>query len=94
MPPVWGLPGWPRRNRRRINVIQILLRSGMLNSAAVTIAQRELADVAIKPPLEHIDLLDWRSFERTIELGYRHASENMVQYSAALNRSRATAVVA
>ena len=91
MPPVWALPAWLRRNRRRINVIQILLRSG--NSTAVTVAQRELADVVIKPPLEHIDLLDWRSFERAIELGYRHASENMDQYSAALNRNRPTTVV-
>jgi NTE family protein len=78
-----------RRNRGRIGVLQILLRSGMLNSAATSITQRELADVVIKPPLERIDLLDWHAFERVIEIGYRHANENMEQYWAALNRSGA-----
>ena len=53
--------------------MQILLRAGMLNSAATSIAQRELADVLLRPPLEGVDLLDWRAFEQTIELGYQHA---------------------
>jgi NTE family protein len=89
MPRLWAIPAWMRRNRGRIGVLQILLRSGMLNSAATSITQRELADVVIKPPLERIDLLDWHAFERVIEIGYRHANENMEQYWAALNRSGA-----
>jgi NTE family protein len=85
MPPLWRLPQWLRRNPRRINVIQILLRAGMMNSATAAITQRQLADVVIKPPLERIDLLDWRAFDRVIELGYRHASENLEHYWAARN---------
>jgi len=90
MPALWAIPSWLRRDRRRINVVQILLRSGMINTAATTTTQRELADVVIKPPLEHIDLLDWRAFERVVEIGYRHASENMEQYWAAVTRNQSS----
>ncbi|HET9388948.1 MAG TPA: patatin-like phospholipase family protein [Steroidobacteraceae bacterium] len=74
-PPMWGLPGWRRLRRSRINIMQILWRAGMVNSAATTIGQRELADLLLKPPTDNINLLDWKSFERAIEVGYRHASE-------------------
>jgi NTE family protein len=47
----------------------------MLNSAATSIAQRELADVLLRPPLEGVDLLDWRAFDRTVALGYQYAAE-------------------
>jgi NTE family protein len=53
--------------------MQILLRAGMLNSAAASIAQRELADVLLRPPLERVDLLDWRAFQRAVDIGYRYA---------------------
>ena len=55
--------------------MQILWRAGMVNSAATTIGQRELADLLLKPPTDSINLLDWKAFERAIEIGYRHASE-------------------
>lgn len=87
MPNIWRLLPWLRRERPRVNILQILLRSGMINSAASTIAQRELADLVLKPPLERIDLLDWKSFDRAIELGYRYASEVLEKHGAALTRS-------
>jgi len=87
VPPIWRLLPWLRRERPRVNILQILLRSGMINSAASTIAQRELADLVLKPPLERIDLLDWRACDRAIELGYRYASEVLAEHGAALVRS-------
>jgi NTE family protein len=75
VPPAWRLWSWLRRDRPRVNIVQVLLRCGMINSAAATIAQRALADLVVKPPLERIDLLDWKAFDRVVELGYRHASE-------------------
>jgi NTE family protein len=87
VPHIWRLLPWLRRERPRVNILQILLRSGMINSAASTIAQRELADLILKPPLERIDLLDWRAFDRAIELGYRYASEMLDEHGAALVRS-------
>jgi NTE family protein len=73
LPPLWSIRRLLGPRERRVNIMQILLRSGMLNSAANSGSQRELADVLLKPPLEKIDLLDWSAFEQTIELGYQHA---------------------
>jgi NTE family protein len=81
VPPAWRLLAWLGRDRPRINIIQILLRSGMINSAATTIAQRELADLVLKPPLQRIDMLDWKAFDRAIEIGYRHTCETLERQS-------------
>ena len=61
--------------QRRMNIFQILMHSGMVNSAATAAAQRTLADVLLKPPLPNIDLLNWRAFDRAIEAGYRYARQ-------------------
>jgi NTE family protein len=71
IPALWGIRHVFRR-RPCVNIMQILLRAGMLNSAAASIAQRELADVLLRPPLERVDLLDWRAFQRAVDIGYRH----------------------
>jgi hypothetical protein len=44
--------------------------------------------VSANPPLERIDLLDWRAFDRVIELGYRYTNENLHHYRAALDQNR------
>jgi len=45
----------------------------MINSTAGERAQRELADVLLKPPLANIDLLNWKAFDRAIQAGYDYA---------------------
>ena len=55
------------------NIFQILMHAGMVNSAASAAAQRLLADVLLRPPLAGIDLLNWRAFDRAIDLGYAYA---------------------
>lgn len=72
-PPLWRVLKWFRSRKQRINILQILWRSGMVNSAANTIARRELSDLLLQPPLEQIDMLDWRAFDRAIDAGYRYA---------------------
>jgi NTE family protein len=64
-----------RRGKRRINIFQILMHAGMINSAASSAAQRELADVLLKPPLANVDLLNWRAFDRAIQAGYDYARQ-------------------
>ncbi len=61
------------RGGRRINIIQVLMHAGMINSAASERAQRELADVLLKPPLANVDLLNWQAFDRAIQAGYDYA---------------------
>ena len=75
MPPAWRLGKWRRVRKSRMNIMQILWRAGMVNSEASTIGQRELADLLLKPPTDSINMLDWKAFERAIDLGYRHACE-------------------
>ena len=86
-PPAWHVASLLRRRRPSINILQILLRAGMINSAAAMTHQRALADLVLKPPLERIDLLDWRAFDRTIELGYRYASEALERNAGIFSRS-------
>jgi len=72
-PPFWKFFARGRGGRRRINIFQILMHAGMVNSVASLAAQRTLADVLLKPPLTNIDLLDWHAFDRAIEAGYEYA---------------------
>ena len=83
-PSFWNLfrGGRPRRP----NILQILWRSGMVNATAITKERRAQSDLLLTPPLESLDLLDWKSFERAIEIGYRDACENLG--SGALERLR------
>jgi NTE family protein len=60
---------------QRLNIFQILMRAGMINSNSTAVAQRELADLLLKPALNQIDLLDWRAFDGAIELGYEYARD-------------------
>jgi len=72
-PPLWPLLSRLRRGQRRINIFQILMRAGMVGGDLLAVAQRGMADVILKPPLDDIDLLDWRAFEEVIARGYEHA---------------------
>ena len=35
------------------------------------------SDLLLTPPLESLDLLDWKAFERAIDIGYRDACERL-----------------
>jgi NTE family protein len=58
---------------RRVNIFEVLMHAGMINSTASERAQRELADVLLKPPLANVDLLNWQAFDRAIQAGYDYA---------------------
>jgi predicted acylesterase/phospholipase RssA len=62
-----------RHGKRGINIFQILMHSGMVNGASSAAAQRDFADVLLKPPLANVDLLNWRAFDRAIQAGYDYA---------------------
>jgi NTE family protein len=76
MPSVWKLLRG-RGGRRRPNILQILWRAGMVNSATATLDRRLQSDLLITPALESLDLLDWRGFARAMEIGYRDACERL-----------------
>ena len=73
MPTLWQLMAWLRRKKqRRPNIFRILWRAGMVNSAATTMAHREKTDMLLQPPLAEVDMLNWKAFDRAIELGYEY----------------------
>jgi NTE family protein len=74
-PPFWRWFARRGGRRRRINIFQILMRSGMVGGASLHAAQCELADLILKPPLTGIDLLNWQALERAAEIGYACARE-------------------
>ncbi len=76
MPSIWSLFRG-RGARRRPNILQILWRAGMVNSATATLERRLQSDLLITPALESLDLLDWKGFERAIEIGYRDTCERL-----------------
>jgi len=80
-----------RRGRRRINIIQILMHAGLVNSTSSAAAQRALADVLLKPPLANVDLLNWRAFDRAIQAGYDYARVELETLPAIPRLPEATA---
>lgn len=72
-PTLWQMMAWLRRKKqRRPNIFRILWRAGMVNSAATTMAHREKTDMLLQPPLAEVDMLNWKAFDRAIELGYEY----------------------
>ena len=82
MPSLWKLFRG-RVGSRRPNILQILWRAGMVNSTTATLERRMQSDLLITPALESLDLLDWKGFERAIEIGYRDACERLAGGSLA-----------
>jgi NTE family protein len=76
-PPLWNLIRRWRGKQKTINIFQILSRAGMINSSSNTAAVREFSDLLLQPPLGDIDLLNWKAFDRAVELGYRYAIERL-----------------
>ncbi len=74
-PSLWRslLPG----SRSQPGILHILLRSAMVNSTAAAAALRERVDLLFQPPIEGLDLLDWRALDRGVEIGYRHARQRL-----------------
>jgi NTE family protein len=67
---------WKRNETLPIpSIVRILLRSALVASTARAAVDRAAADLLIVPPMTHIDLLDWTSFDAAIEIGYRATME-------------------
>jgi len=83
-PPLWRLLRWLFGKEKHINIFQVLLRAGIINSAAKTAAVREHSDLLLQPPLGNLDLLNWQAFDKAIEAGYVYAAEKLEKSRALL----------
>ncbi len=70
------------------SIVRILLRSALVASTARAQEDRAAADLLITPPMNHIDLLDWTSFDTAIEVGYRTTMEALDKARAAPTGAR------
>lgn len=69
---------WKRNETLPIpSIVRILLRSALVASTARAAEDRAASEMLIVPPMNHIDLLDWTSFDTAIELGYRTTMEGL-----------------
>ena len=67
---------WKRNETLPIpSIVAILLRSALVASASRAAHDRKAADLLIVPPMNHIDLLDWTSFDAAVDVGYRTTME-------------------
>jgi NTE family protein len=67
---------WKRQETLPIpSIVRILLRSALVASAERAHQDREACDLLIVPPMDQFDLLDWTSFDKAIEIGYRATME-------------------
>lgn len=69
---------WKRNETLPIpSIVRILLRSALVASTSRAAEDRGASELLIVPPMNHIDLLDWTSFDAAIELGYRTTMERL-----------------
>ncbi len=81
VPPLWRMLQWFRGRKHRVNILQILWRAGMINSAGNRAARHELSDLLLQPPLEQIDMLNWRAFESAIDAGYQYTRVRLQEWA-------------
>lgn len=82
-PPLWRTFQWFRGRKHRVNILQILWRAGTINSAGQRAARHELSDLLLQPPLEQIDMLNWRAFDRAVAAGYEYATKRIGEWQRA-----------
>ncbi len=69
-----GSPWWRMRQRdsHTPGIVSLLMRAGTVSSEAQSRAVREQVTLLLEPPTHGVDLLDWGSFDRAVELGYAY----------------------
>ena len=77
--PLWRLLFKGRRGVPWI--VPVLVRAGTISSDIQNELARRQADLLLVPPLEAVNILDWKAFDRAVEIGYRYASEQLAQTS-------------
>lgn len=70
--PLGRLFDWLRRGRP--GIVELLMRAGTVSSDAYSTEMRSHVDLLFEPPVDMVDLRDWKAFDRMVEAGYRHAA--------------------
>jgi NTE family protein len=81
---------WHRRFRH-LPIVSILMRAATISSEDQNRRNALAADLLLAPPLGTIELRDWKAFDRTVEIGYEHASRVLEGSAHLLKRGRQAA---
>jgi NTE family protein len=83
MPSAWELLLDRFRGRRRRYKLPtlgaLLMRTTILYSESRAEESREAVDLFLNPDLRHIGLLDWKSFDAIVDIGYRYAKQLLAE---------------
>ena len=67
-----GIIGWFRPDTRPLpGIVSILMRAGTVSSQLQMTLAKSQTTLLIEPALSEVPLLDWHSFDRAVEAGYR-----------------------
>jgi NTE family protein len=74
-----GSPWWllGRRGQGAPGIVSLLMRAATVSSDAQAKAARGQVDLLLEPPVAEVDLLDWQSFRRAIDIGYDHTMRTL-----------------
>ena len=68
---------FPRDQRGAPGIVNLLLSSAMAGSDAQAILCRSHADLLLEPPLQDIDMRDWKALDRAVDAGYRYTAAKL-----------------
>ena len=80
--PLWQLLGHARKGTP--NIVTVLMAAGMISSYQQSRVHRNDVEMLIEPEISEIAMLDWKSFERIVEAGYRQTIESLEKHKGSL----------
>jgi len=70
---LWQL--FSAKRRGTPNIISLLMSAGTVNNEAQLKLRHQQVDILIEPVLDGVGMLDWKSYDKAIEQGYRQTME-------------------
>ena len=68
------------RRKSAPSIFSLMMKASLVASAAHTRAMQRQADLLLAPPVGNFGLLDVRSFDRIVAVGYEHARERLATW--------------
>jgi NTE family protein/lysophospholipid hydrolase len=67
------------------NIFDLLMRTTMVGSIYKTHAVKVHADLYLQPPLNQFKLLDFKSFDQIVDVGYEYAKQKLMDFRLAID---------
>jgi NTE family protein len=80
--PLWQLAGTARKGTP--SIVTLLMAAGTISSYKQVQRLRDHVELLVEPALPDVNLLDWKSFDRIVEAGYRRTIESLEKHGSSL----------